>query len=168
MEPAWSADGRSVYFASGRTGRPEIWKLLLSTRELVQMTRNAGSHPQESPDGKFVYYNKTGIDDRLKGTWRIPTSGGVEEQILTDSDHNFRVRSQGLYYTGFDGTGSKRQPVLKMYSFATGDTRVLGRLAKPASLVGRNLTISPDGRHALYAQFDLDTSEIMLAKGGGW
>jgi Tol biopolymer transport system component/DNA-binding winged helix-turn-helix (wHTH) protein len=168
MEPAWSADGRSVYFESARTGRPEIWKLLLSTRELVQITRNAGSHPQESPDGRFVYYNKTGIDDQLKGVWRIPTTGGMEEQIVADADPNFRVRTEGIYYTGFDGKGSKRQPVLKVFSFPTGKTRVVGRLAKPAAPIGRNLAITPDGRHALYAQFDVNTSEIMLAKGGDW
>jgi hypothetical protein len=30
------------------------------------------------------------------------------------------------------------------------------------------LAITPDGRHALYAQFDLNTSELVLAKGGDW
>lgn len=71
VTPAWSADGRSIYFASNRTGRFEIWKFVLSTRELVQITRNAGSKPQESPDGRFVYYCKTAADYGLKGVWRI-------------------------------------------------------------------------------------------------
>ena len=130
----------------------------------MQITRNAGSFPQESQDGRFVYYTK----NEAEGVWRIPATGGAEEQILAEADQNFRVRPEGIYFAGFDGVGSKRRPVLKLYSLATGKPRVVGRLAKPATLAGRNLAISPDGRYALYAQHDVNTSEIILAKGKTW
>ena len=56
--PYWSNDGKWIYFSSTRSGREEIWKMPSSGGEAVQITRNSGDTPQESPDGKFVYYAK--------------------------------------------------------------------------------------------------------------
>ena len=54
----WSHDGKWIYFSSTRSGREEIWKMSSSGGEAVQITRNSGDTPQESPDGKFLYYMK--------------------------------------------------------------------------------------------------------------
>ena len=56
--PYWSHDGKWIYFSSTRSGREEIWKMSSSGGEAVQITRNSGDTPQESPDGKFLYYMK--------------------------------------------------------------------------------------------------------------
>src|SRR6185436_15960127 len=54
--PSWSGDGLWIYFGSMRTGRLEIWKKPLDGGAAVQMTRNGGGGPQESPDERYLYY----------------------------------------------------------------------------------------------------------------
>ena len=56
--PYWSHDGKWIYFSSTRSGREEIWKIPSNGGEAVQITRNSGDIPQESADGKFLYYMK--------------------------------------------------------------------------------------------------------------
>jgi Tol biopolymer transport system component len=58
--PYWSHDGKWIYLSSTRSGREEIWKMPSGGGEAVQITRNSGDRPQESPDGKFLYYMKGG------------------------------------------------------------------------------------------------------------
>ena len=43
--PSWSRDGRFIYFVSNRTGKWQVWKRELATREETQVTRNGGFLP---------------------------------------------------------------------------------------------------------------------------
>jgi eukaryotic-like serine/threonine-protein kinase len=56
---AISPDGRWIAYASDETGRPEVWlePLPISGKRL-QLTKNGGSHPQWSPDGKKIYFDQ--------------------------------------------------------------------------------------------------------------
>ncbi len=58
MEPAWSADGKTVYFDSNRTGITNIYAYDLADRSTWQVTNVLGgafaSHP--SPDGKRIAF----------------------------------------------------------------------------------------------------------------
>jgi Tol biopolymer transport system component len=58
--PNWSRDGKWVYFTSDRTGRWEIWRASAQGGAVEQITNNGGSLAVESPDGKALYYTKTG------------------------------------------------------------------------------------------------------------
>jgi TolB protein len=49
--PAWSSDGKWVYFVSLRTGRAEVWKVAPSGGTPLQVTHNGGFAAFESPDG---------------------------------------------------------------------------------------------------------------------
>jgi Tol biopolymer transport system component len=54
--PYWSRDGRWLYFVSPRDGG-QVWKMPATGGQATQITRNGGDVPQESPDGKFIYYH---------------------------------------------------------------------------------------------------------------
>jgi Tol biopolymer transport system component len=56
--PSWSRDGKSIYFASNRTGEWQIWKRELATGKETQVTRNGGIAAFESHDAKTLYYSK--------------------------------------------------------------------------------------------------------------
>jgi Tol biopolymer transport system component len=65
--PAWSGDGRFLYFASDRTGIYNIFAYELATRKLFQVTNVLGGafSPAPSPDNKnlfFTSYSARGYD----------------------------------------------------------------------------------------------------------
>src|SRR5207237_1400286 len=70
ITPSVSQDGKWIYFSSRRTGRLEIWRVPAQGGEMVQITRNGGCVPLESPDGKVVYYQKGGGSD----VWEVPVA----------------------------------------------------------------------------------------------
>jgi Tol biopolymer transport system component len=56
--PSWSRDGRWIFFDSARTGQQQVFKMPANGGEAIQVTRDGGWAPLESPDGKFLYYTK--------------------------------------------------------------------------------------------------------------
>jgi hypothetical protein len=62
--------------------------------EAVQITRNSGDAPQESPDGKFLYYMNA------VSVWRAAVDGTQEAKVL-DSVHSeglWTVWKEGIYF----------------------------------------------------------------------
>jgi eukaryotic-like serine/threonine-protein kinase len=56
---AMAPDGRWIAYTSDETARPEVWLEPLPTNgKRVQLTKNGGSHPQWSPDGKRIYFDQ--------------------------------------------------------------------------------------------------------------
>ncbi len=69
-DPTWSADGRTLYFGSDRSGVPNIYALDIDTEHLWQVTnvRTGASKPTVSPDGTrmaYEQYSHTGWEVRL-------------------------------------------------------------------------------------------------------
>lgn len=81
---AWSVDGKSLYFASERTGRSEIWKQPASGGERSQVTRDGGYVSRESPDRKWLYFAKYGIE----AIFRMPVSGGSGVELVVGSPYH--------------------------------------------------------------------------------
>ena len=74
--PTWSADGRSVYFVSDRSGQVEIWQVPKDGGEAVRVTRAGGIRSHVSADGRYIYYSKH-LPAR-PGIFRMPVEGGDE------------------------------------------------------------------------------------------
>ncbi|MCB9677868.1 MAG: PD40 domain-containing protein [Alphaproteobacteria bacterium] len=58
-DPAWSADGRWLYFSSDRTGIPNIFAVDMETEHLWQVTnvRTGAAKPHPSPRGDLLAFN---------------------------------------------------------------------------------------------------------------
>jgi Tol biopolymer transport system component/predicted Ser/Thr protein kinase len=157
--PYWSHDGKWIYFSSTRSGREEIWKMPSGGGEAVQITRNSGDTPQESPDGKFLYYMKGWPQD--VSVWRASVDGNQEAKVL-DSVH-----ARGLWTVGKDGiyffrTADKvGHSDICFYEFATGQIRKVLTIQRPVSI---HIAVSPDGRTILYPQSDESGSVLMLVE----
>ena len=55
-----------------------MWKISPDGGEALPVTRQGGYVALESPDGKHLYYTKTGIPENAEGIWEVPVEGGAE------------------------------------------------------------------------------------------
>jgi len=163
--PYWSRDGESIYFCRrvlpGGSKSNQIWKIPAIGGKAVQITPNDEYRdvPQESPDGKFLYYKKYGkTDSSYRSVWRMPVGGGEETHVL-DFVHEYRVGEQGIYF--FKPRDEQGFSDICFYEFATGKTR---KILTIEGRVGDYIEVSPDGRTILYDQGDQAGSDLMLVE----
>jgi len=156
--PYWSRDGQWIYFVAEKESEG-IWKMPSSGGHAVRLTRNDDDVPQESPDEKYLYLMR-GWPYQVS-IWRMPAGGGEATKIL-DSVHPFgswQVGERGIYY--FSVADARGRSEIRLYAFATGNTRKIATVERP---VVDSITVSPDGRTILYAQFDEAGSDLMLVE----
>ena len=142
---------------SSRGGDFQVWKVRADGGEHVQVTKQGGSRPSVSPDGKFVYYAK-GVDE----VWRVPTDGGEETRFLdgvADPHHGRWAPVEGGFYY-VKRNGSKR--ALEFLDFTTGRTSDVMTLEKPWDIFA--LAVSMDQRGVLYGQFDYTDHDLMMVE----
>jgi Tol biopolymer transport system component len=160
--PFWSRDGKSIYFRSKRSGSSAIWKMPATGGDAVQMTSNGHvcDQPQESPDGKYLYYTNCYRYPEQCGVWRLPAGGGEEAEVLgsTACDFPYALREQGIYF--FTRADEKGQSDIRFYDFATRRITKILTVGRQVS----NIEVSPDGRAIVYAQNDQSGSDLMLVE----
>lgn len=159
--PAWSADGRSIYFTSDRSGELQIWKMAEGGGEARQITQQGGFESFESPDGKTLYFSK---ERGVAGLWSAGTEGGDEKPVTELSEagywRSWSVNQNGICYVA----RSPEPPYqIRFYNFSDRQTRVLASTDKAPLWVYSGLSCSVDGKTILYAQQDQNNSSIMLA-----
>jgi eukaryotic-like serine/threonine-protein kinase len=94
---SFSHDGRWIYYGARRSGELEVWKTPAGGGAAVQVTHGGGGAPQESPDGKWLYFNR---NDGFQGVWRMPVEGGAPTQVVKSVWRvNFVPVENGIYYT---------------------------------------------------------------------
>ncbi len=157
--PCWSRDGRRIYFVSDRTGNEQVWRIPAEGGRAVQVTRNGGSLPTESPDGKHLYYL------RGQSLWRIPVEGGEETRVLGPVwAGNYAVTPGGIYFTPDQGSpkpDSRPGHSIQFFDFASGDTKEVLKLEQQAMW---GFSISPDGGSLLYTLWDEVGGDLMLVE----
>jgi Tol biopolymer transport system component/DNA-binding winged helix-turn-helix (wHTH) protein len=158
--PSWSRDGKSLYFASNRSGTLEVWKTPVEGGQAVQLTKHGGFTAFESSDGRYIYFNKNA---GCPGVWKMPVDGGDETLVLNNSGAGnwgqWSVADSGIYFIDYQPDGLS----VAFFNFATQKTtRVVG-LENVNAFIG-GLTASPDGKQILYTQQDPLSSDIMLVE----
>jgi Tol biopolymer transport system component len=157
--PNWSGDGQWLYFV--KADLDEIWKIPSKGGKEIEVTRDKGAGwPHESPDGKWLYYSKGWPGPQ--SVWRKPVAGGEATKVLDAVSFGWTVAQDGIYFsTLFD---EKRHADLSVYEFATGKTRKIRTMERPANAPANAITVSPDGRTILYVQLDEEASDLMLVE----
>ncbi|MGB7763327.1 MAG: hypothetical protein WBL61_26060 [Bryobacteraceae bacterium] len=157
MTPIWSRDGRSVYFASDRSGRVETWKMPATGGPAAQVTRAGGGTAFESADAKYLYYFKSSAHAGDSGpVFRMPVDGGPEVQILPQVAvwNDFGITAKGIYFTPDERT-------IQRLDFSSGRTSTLATVDK--SIGG--LCVSPDEAFVVWGQLEQGEAELMLVEG---
>jgi Tol biopolymer transport system component len=154
--PSWSRDGRWVYFNSDVTGRPEIWRVPAQGGAAEQVTREGGYVALESPDGKTLYYLKSGSYSGLPLYSRL--LGGKEEKQVLDQvvGRGFAIFEDGIYY--LKATGA-RTAEIRFQESATGRSHAVGPIPAP---VGLGLSVSPDRKTFLFTELVAAGTDLMV------
>jgi eukaryotic-like serine/threonine-protein kinase len=167
--PGWSADSKSVYFSSYRSGKWQIWKQDLSGGKPVQITRAGGYYPNESPDGKWLYFSDRHIDSsilRVPGS-RSPAFAPGGRSVL---GRPYRVQQEGWAVTAreiifIDRPALDRPAVIRAYNLATGKVRSILELAEVfLDRADIRVSVSADGKSILYARLDRSGSNVIIAE----
>ncbi|MFL6353756.1 MAG: protein kinase domain-containing protein [Bryobacteraceae bacterium] len=155
--PSWSRDGRWIYFGSNRTRAWQVWKAPAQGGAAMQVTKKGGREAFESFDGEFVYYAKW----ELPGIWKVAVRGGEETRVLDSGRHGvWALSKDGIYFADLSSVG----PVLKFYSFATGQIGIVHEFSKDTrlDLNSTAISVSPDGQWIIYTQLDEVGCDLML------
>ena len=163
--PTWSGDGRWIYFASTRAGViADIWRVSAEGGPAIRLTRNGGFQPQESSDGRYLFYlDRPPAGVVIGGTarlMRLPLGGGPEELVLD------RVRPFLWSVTDAGIVFVTREPDFDAIDvYRSSDRRVarVGRLGFRIPPIYPHMTLSRDGRWALatkMVRFDADLMRL--------
>jgi Tol biopolymer transport system component len=161
-QPSWSHDGKSLYFYSNRSGRGALWRVASDGKDARLISDEAAVDPQESTDGKFVYFTSKAHP----GLMYVDSNGGTPQMVpgleTFAPNRLWQLTSDGIYYIESDESFSS----LKRYDLRD------HKLTKPTTLPARaagntpSLSISPDYRSVLVTLNDELRSNIMLLEVG--
>jgi serine/threonine protein kinase len=99
-----SPDGHAVAFVSPVSGTVQVFLMLTSGGEPLQLTNDEGDKDVDnfSPDGKEIYYVRALGEDEV---WAVPTLGGAPRRVVSGYSAVFSPDGASIYYkkSGNDG-----------------------------------------------------------------
>jgi Tol biopolymer transport system component len=137
-----------------------IWKSDANGGSPRQLTHMFGNAPEESVDGKYVYFGNR------RTIWRVPAEGGAEEQIVIP-EHDLlwvviQPTKKGIYYLEF--VRGARAMQVSFYDFAARANKVAFRMKDADFFQATSFSISPDGKYILYPRVDQSQTNLMLVE----
>ena len=153
--PWWSADGRSIYFASRRTGRFEVWNQALSGGAAAQVTPNGGYLSQQLEGLPGLYYTRA--DERQSSLYWLDPAGKEHLLIPSIRQRSFAVAKKGIYFL----SGNAGEPGVWIYDFAQRRARLV---ANPASGAVSIFSVSKDGKRLYYSVQGPRNGDVMVAR----
>lgn len=174
-QPSWSGDGKWIYYSAGVSASSQVFRLSISGGNPQQITRSGGCRPQESPDGRSVYYTAEG------GLWRITISGGVPELVVNSNSlkglkaFSYVVRPEGIFtvplFTKVWGLDFHRLADGSVTHIASGGIHWFAdgsvQISSGGKRTSRGLTVSSDGRRILYPLTDEVHMNLVLVRNPG-
>lgn len=158
--PSWSHDGQWIYFQAN-DGR-NIYRCPATggAAELLAAMgpEESGLVPQESFDGKTVYFAQWGpnlILYQLSLVHPGPKSA-VEGMPARMSPFRWTVAPQGIYFSPV-GAGN----TVQFFDFGT---RKVSKVLETDSSLSNGLSVSPDGRWLLFSKGEQDNCDIVLVE----
>jgi Tol biopolymer transport system component len=159
--PHWSRDGKWIYFMSNVTGRMGVFRCPAQGGDAVALSKdNAGVAPQESFDGRTIYYASGYNKPVLKRVAQQTLPGTASEvdglpHVLFDTA--WTPAAGGIYFVPADSPRS-----LRYFDFATKQIRPVFEADTDFNGGHSGLSVSSDGRWILYSQDDKANGDIML------
>jgi Tol biopolymer transport system component len=150
--PAWSADGKWIYFQCARPGGDRICRVPAAGGEVQVISPGSARSPAPSPDGQWVYYA------RLGDYWRCPAGGGSEELVAKKAVIRTAVPvAGGLWFLRTDG----KETLIVFREERTGAERIAARYAGRGEAA---LAISRDQTYAIVTRLEEGQADLMLVE----
>jgi Tol biopolymer transport system component len=109
LYPDWSPDGNWVVFQSDRTGAPLLWKVPAAGGAPLPLTKNPGTRPHWSADGKTVLFTRLEAILGSRNVWSVSVDGQTERRLTDLRDRRgfmdagaFAADDKFLYFTWRD------------------------------------------------------------------
>ena len=159
-QPEWSHDGKWLYFDNGEDARsPSVWKVSSGGGHAIQIARSEAFIPRESPDGKYVYFNRKGQ------LWRVQPDGAAEEKVtgmpgLGGSGEAWFPASLGIYFMNWD----KPKPEIDFFDLTTRQVSTIVAVGTYPPEWSGSLPVSSDGKWLYFSQVDEYSSDLMLVE----
>jgi serine/threonine protein kinase len=138
-----SPDGRAVAFTSPVSGFDQVFVMLTSGGDPLQLTSDAGSKNVDSfaLNGNEIYYSPSfGTDE----TWAVPTLGGAPRRVAPGVGLVPSPDGNSFFYLKLDTGALVRKPVLGVSEETIFDVAVMG-------MFGVQILPFPDGKDLLLA-----------------
>jgi Tol biopolymer transport system component/DNA-binding winged helix-turn-helix (wHTH) protein len=160
VRPHWSRDGKWIYFSSEEPGRMGVYRCPASGGDAIALSKDIdGISPQESFEGKTVYFAKHEEESTLKKV-ALPGQPGAESEVeglpRLSSSGLWTLSPGGIYFVPADAPRS-----LRYFDFASKQIRPIFEVDKD---FGSGLSVSPDGRWILYSLVGDASADIMLVE----
>lgn len=81
FHPAVSPDGRTIVFGSNRSGGAGLWSMSRDGANLTRLTTGGDTRPSFSPDGKWVAFQRSGVETTPWMVCRVWLETRVVEQV---------------------------------------------------------------------------------------
>ena len=155
--PAWSKDGRWIYYCSSRSGRRSV--AAAGPRAAGRRSKSPGTEAGRRPKRRTeatLYYQQ-----RVPAGWSFRQrilATGVDREILPAMwERAFAIARDGVYYVPLPGPDGRF--TIQFHSFESNVSRVITTAANPMT---RPLSLAPDGSFVLHSQLDRWGQDLML------
>jgi Tol biopolymer transport system component len=162
--PSFSRDGKSIYFASDRRGKVDVYRVAVTGGAPERLTDGGGGAALESADGRSVYFLDSGgnLGQGCHPLFELQMSGGTPRK-LADAvcSRAFAVTQRGIYYV--TGRLHGGPVTVELLEPASGRVRTIAS-SNNRFYVAQGLTVSPDGRVLLLAGSEQSGADLYLAE----
>jgi Tol biopolymer transport system component/DNA-binding winged helix-turn-helix (wHTH) protein len=158
--PAWSADGREIFFCSERQPSQEIWKMKENGEQAMRLTKHGGFESWASDDGTNLFFIK--YNSLFKLDLTTFDEQKVEELKDVFLQRYWTLRGDSIFYLTRE-IGNRCR--IQRFDLKTRTiSQVLELIGSPSKFVP-GLSVSPDGTRLAISLINYNPGDISLIRG---